>query len=130
VRDLVALELMAAGAVKLILTFYLWRHERVKRGRWWPWPPTRGVKMAGTFCSTAVLLLVLGSLIMGGTGPLPWWTILVTTPVVVFTVALWIDWAQATMQEASNVNSDRGVDSGGRGGGGAAGGGTPGVGIL
>ncbi len=95
IRDLIGLLLVATGGALGFMAYYLAKAGvRIAGRRWWPpWRMPTEVKLSGVFSSLGLLLAVLGLLTLGGTGPLPAWSIPLLLYVASWVGLLWWDFA-------------------------------------
>ena len=87
-RWIVGVLLIAVGLFKVWLTWAHIHSYRVKFARWFGWPPQLEWQVAMVYFSVARLLIILGLLVIGGTGPLTWWAIAMVLDVTVWHIVL------------------------------------------
>ena len=107
IRDLIGTALIVVGVVKLYLAWLQVRSHRVKTGTWCRWPLSIEWLLAGAWSSVGILLIVLGWLLMLGSGPLVWWAVLVASNVAGWHLALaWGVWHLPAGEAAPAAEQD------------------------
>ncbi len=93
-NDVIGVSLFLAAGIKILLSYYLIRSDRVKYGRWLSFPLTSGFRLAGCFMANCFFFGVFGLLTLLSTSPIPWWYIALVCNILLWSVLLWLDWVK------------------------------------
>ncbi|MDQ3782135.1 MAG: hypothetical protein M3349_04255 [Actinomycetota bacterium] len=103
--------ILTGGALGFISLYLIKAGWRVPRRRLWPpWRAPTELKLANVFVSLGLFLAILGTLVFGGTRPLPAWGIAMIAVIAFAVGILWLDFANPPSQVMIENGDHDGVE--------------------